>query len=349
MTYPIDTVPGREITVDTKKYLYFGGTSYLGLPTDIDFQDIFIGNIKRYGTSYGASRLSNVRISVYGQAEAHLANWVGSEACITLSSGYLAGQLIAQTLSSRDHQLFYAKGAHAAMYQKTPFLYGDFDHLNQDIRAFLSSGKKATPVVFIDAIDFGSGQHAYFEGLRKLPLDQLILVVDDSHAIGVMGDEGSGSFKQLTAMNAKEVIVCCSLGKGLGIQAGALFGNLNRLQTLTATTFFAGASPASPAALGSYLQALGIYAEKRKKLQENRALFLSLLVHTNQFKYTQDHPAFSFSDVALAGHLEKNGIIVTFFGYPIGSEAPMGRIVLSAHHTTADIMQLARVLNNYFD
>ena len=58
MAIYIDGFPGRELELDHRKYLYFGGTSYLGLQTDGAFQDMYISNIRKYGTNYGASRKS---------------------------------------------------------------------------------------------------------------------------------------------------------------------------------------------------------------------------------------------------------------------------------------------------
>ena len=92
--YTIDGFPGRTITKDGKELLYFGGTSYLGLQTDADFQSIFIENIKKYGTAYSASRKSNIKISIFDEVDQYLAEMVGSKACISMSSGYLAGQLV---------------------------------------------------------------------------------------------------------------------------------------------------------------------------------------------------------------------------------------------------------------
>ena len=137
MKYWTDSFPGRSVMVENKEYLYFGGTSYLGLQTDTTFQDIFIKNTRIFGTNYGASRKSNVQISVFEKAENHLAKLVGSEACITLSSGYLAGQLVSQFLSNSKHPFFYAPNTHSALYQHKIKTYDTFAALNTALRAQL--------------------------------------------------------------------------------------------------------------------------------------------------------------------------------------------------------------------
>ena len=57
------------------------------------------------------------------------------------------------------------------------------------------------------------------------------------------------------------------------------------------------------------------------------------------------HPAFSFANENLTGHLEKNKIIVTSFNYPNEDANLMSRIVISASHTEVDIAKLCKVLN----
>ncbi|MEO2052679.1 MAG: pyridoxal phosphate-dependent aminotransferase family protein, partial [Allomuricauda sp.] len=98
MAYPIDHIPDRQIYIDGKPHLYFGGTAYLGVQNHPEFIKIFTKNIKAHGLQYGASRRSNVFLPVYGKAEHVLANWVGGEAGLTLSSGDLAAQLGIQKL-----------------------------------------------------------------------------------------------------------------------------------------------------------------------------------------------------------------------------------------------------------
>jgi len=319
MTYTIDTFPGREILIKGQAYLYFGGTSYLGLQTDVAFQNIYLENVKKYGTNYGASRNSNLRLSVFEEAENYLAHVVGSAASLTLSSGYLAGQLVAHTLHDKAHKLFYAPKVHSAVFvpavsENTVKEYTTFTALNIAVRAHLASKQnQSTPVVFLDAIDFSGCNYPDFEALRVLPLEDVIVVVDDSHGIGIVGENGGGVFRKLQELGMKELLVCCSLGKGFGIQAGALFGTNDRISSLRRTPLFGGASPATPAAMATLLEAGPIFEKNRKTLQKNLAFFLAHLNDRKKFTFMADHPAFSFSDIQLTEYLAAHKIIVTSF------------------------------------
>lgn len=349
MIYNLDSFPSNHISIEGENYLYFGGTSYLGLQTDTEFQNIFIENIKKYGTNYGASRKSNIRISIYDEAEAYLAKYVGSEACVSVSSGYLAGQLVAQSLNTKNCTFFYAPNTHAALNLSVTEnkSFQSYQDLKTAINLHLKNNTKQTPVLFLDAIDFQGTNFPEFEGLKNLPLSEIILVVDDSHGIGVIGKNGKGVFKSIEALNPKELIVCCSLGKGFGLQVGAIFGLKNRIDSFKNTSFFGGASPAAPANLAALIDAESIYYSKRKSLEHNLQLFLKKVENINSFKFMKGHPTFTFSDEKLNNHLENHNIIVTSFRYPNETSPIMSRIVISASHTENDVVKLCDCLNAY--
>ena len=347
MIHYIDDYPGREVTIQGQNFLYFGGTSYLGLQTDAEFQNVFIKNIKKFGTNYGASRKSNVRLTVYKKAETLLAKITGSEAAVTLSSGYLAGQFIAQNFNKPEYKLFYAPNTHSALYNNYNKPFATFGDLNDSIRNHLAKNEKVIPVVFIDSIDFDGCNYPDFIGLKDLPLDEIILIADDSHGIGIIGDNSEGVFGKLQKFNVKELIVCCSLGKSYGIQAGAVLGDSKRIDQLSATAFFGGASPASPSSIATFIDAQPIYRSKRKQLLSNIGYFEKLVQNIAFFKSIKGHPAYTFQDAQLTGFLENKGFILTNFNYPEESSSLMSRIVLSSHHTGNDIKLLSLAINNY--
>lgn len=346
MAYSVDSFPGREIISNGTSKLYFGGTSYLGLQADTEFQELLINGIKKFGTNYGASRESNVQLSIFKEVEQYLASLVGSQDCITQSSGFLAGQLVAQTMNTNNYELFYAPDTHAAVHIPSKERYSSFEGLNAAVREHLEKFQ-STPVVFLDTLDTEGENYPDFKGLQQLPLDQIIIVADDSHGIGIVGNYGSGSYQVLKALQAKELIVCCSLGKGFGVQAGAIFGTKQRISSFVNTGLYGGASPATPAALSVLITAQDIFENKRALLQQHIQLFLSQVENTSQFTFVPKHSAFGFSNTKLATFLASNNIIITNFNYPTKNDALMSRIILSAHHTKTDIEQISKVLNRF--
>ena len=346
MAINVEAFPGREILVDGIPHLYFGGTAYLGLQTFPKFQQLYIENVKRYGTNYGASRMSNIRLSVFEEAESYLAKLVGSESCITLSSGYLAGQFILRFLQGKKHKFFYAPNSHSALQAKKPKNYVTYASLSFALNSHLTANDSITPVIFLDSIDFSGGNYPDFNGLKSLPLHKCIVVVDDSHGIGIVGKNGEGVFKSIEKLNPRGLYVCCSLGKGFGIQAGAIFGTETNIDKMKETPFFGGASPAAPSAMATLLDATSIYGNRRKLLKTNIVYFLDRLAQLEKFRFMPEHSAFTFKNPKLVALLKKHHIIITDFNYPNEHTDMMSRIVISASHTKTDIEKLVFILNS---
>ncbi len=349
MAIYIDSFPGREITLKGKPYLYFGGTSYLGLQNLPEFQELFIKNIQKYGTGYSASRQSNIRFSIYEEAENYLANLVGSQSCVTLSSGYLAGQFVAEFISRKKFKAFYAPNTHSSLFRNyhKQKKYVTYASLNIAVRNYLNGANAKTPVLYLDAIDFFGGNYPNFDSLKILPLEKMILVADDSHGIGVLGKNGQGVFSMLKKLPFKNSFICCSLGKGFGVQAGAVFGNKEDLAEMINTPFYGGASPASPAVIATLSEADKIYKQRRSILGQNLGYFLKEVRSDLKFRHMKNHPTFSFQNKKLVDHLKQNNIIVTHFNYPNESSKTMSRIVLSASHTINDLDKLLNALRSF--
>lgn len=348
MTHYLKTFPGRKIKVGKQRYLYFGGTSYLGLQTDSSFQKLLIKNIKKYGTNYGASRISNIRLSIYEKSENYLSQLVGSESCISLSSGYLAGQFVRQFFNNPSFKTFYATNTHAALKLPNDVVETSYGSLKTTLEDLLQHSNVITPVVFLDSIDFSGRHFPTFKDLKSLPLDKIIVVVDDSHGIGIVGANGGGVYRSLLDIEAKKLVVCCSLGKGFGVQAGAIFGTTEMINQMTNTDFYGGASPATPANMATLMESDGLMTEKRKRLNKRIKQFNKQLLHPNEFSMMDGHPAISFSNKGLTVFLEKNKIVVTNFPYPSEDSSTMSRIVISAAHKKKDINKLTELINRYY-
>ncbi|MEX0287973.1 MAG: aminotransferase class I/II-fold pyridoxal phosphate-dependent enzyme [Flavobacteriaceae bacterium] len=354
MTHFIETFPGPEIEINKKTYLYFGGTAYLGLQYNTEFQEIFKANILKYGTSYGASRKSNVRLSIYDEVERFLASWTGSEACVTLSSGYLAAQLVSDRFSSDKYRAFYAPNCHAALFpssseKKKRKPYITYTSLNIAVRQHLEMNPEVVPVILMDSIDFSGTNFPDFEGIKALPLEKVILIVDDSHGIGVVGPAGAGVYPILAKLGIRELLVCCSLGKAMGVQAGAIFCSQKRCKDLVDTDFYGGASPAAPAYMATLLDAREILTSKREYLKEHITVFSREIEKFSAISKIPDYPVYSYTDKSLTNFLLEHQIIVTDFSYPTEAADLTSRIVLSAGHESRHLAELSKHLKSYFN
>jgi 8-amino-7-oxononanoate synthase len=111
----VNQFPDRILCINGIDYLYFGGTNYLGVTTHPDFQQILFDSIKKWGTSYGSSRNSNIKLSIYENAEKLLAINLNTEAALTVSSGMLAGKLVTEYLCKTTEMQFHLPNNHPAL------------------------------------------------------------------------------------------------------------------------------------------------------------------------------------------------------------------------------------------
>jgi len=329
-------------------YTYFGGTNYLGLYHHFRFKRKMLKGVLKYGVHFGASRKSNVSLDIYAKAERKLAILTKSQAALTVSSGYLAGQLIASQFHNKNYKCYYAPHTHPALERQKYNSYESYEDLIQEINRYSEKKPEKTIVVFFDTIDFFGHNYPDYMWLKKLPLSQCIIVADDSHGIGIT-EQGGGSYHLLEKLNPKELIVCCSLGKGFGIGAGALLSSKKRINKLKETSFFGGASPASPGQLYAFYKSFDIYEKQYKKLHSNIKHFLNNVRHLDRFNFHPNHPTFEFQDDQLCELLESQHMLLTKFNYPSNKDPMRYRIVITARHKKMDIEQLCELINTHFE
>ncbi|PHQ28547.1 aminotransferase class I/II-fold pyridoxal phosphate-dependent enzyme [Leeuwenhoekiella nanhaiensis] len=348
MSFLLNHNPSGAFTHDGAEYRYFGGTSYLGLQTHPDFLKTLAENILHYGSSHGASRNSNVQLGIYEETEKVLAQFTGAEACLITSSGFMAGQILREYLGSAGYDLFHYPGSHAALRIASDFQFETPEDLRFSILNYLKKKKSKPPVLFFDSISFSPDHFPDYGFLKSLPLDQIILVADDSHGIGVVGEEGSGCYASLKALEAKDLLVCGSLAKALATPAGFILGSSARMEAIRQRPVFAGASPASPAAIATLGSAVKHISLQHQKLKANVSYFLKNLKNPEFFQFNPGHAGFNFGDRRLANYLKDHQIIVTDFEYAGGSANRLTRIVITALHTRDDLDHLLEVLKRYF-
>lgn len=347
MNHYLDKAPTSRLINEDHDLLYFGGTSYLGLQTNHKFQELLIRNIHDLGTNWGASRKSNIRLSIYENFELYISQKAGSEAALCVSSGYMAGQMLTRYFSGSGYELFCAPNTHPALIREKSRLFQNYKELEMSLRKSLASDRNQI-VLFLDTVDFSGANYPDFEAIKKLPLKDVVLVADDSHGFGLIGDDGYGSYSLLKELQVKELIVCGSLGKALATPCGAILGKEGRISQLQEIDFFAGGSPPSPAALKTLIEAEEICDIQRQNLRRNIQSFLESVTPEFEMISMAGHPVFGYNNECLTDYLFQKEILTTNFRYPLKTSPLVSKIVLNAEHTPKDILELTEAINSYF-
>lgn len=346
-TIVIDHLPSRTIHINNTEYLFFSGTSYLGMGHQPLFKEALLEGIQKYGTIFSASRNNNLQLEIYEQAENYLAQWTGAESALTVTSGLLAGQLAVHAVS--NHSFIYAPSVHPALWREKPSpSFNDYDHFKNDVHNIVNGVQREPVVICSNTIDPLKCTPYDFSWIKNLPnKSSITLIFDDSHAIGIMGTEGGGHFKVLRelAPSHVKVIVIASLAKAMGLPGGVILGDKDTIQSIRSNPLFVGASPMIPAYLYAFLKSQNVYQRARTELLKNINLFKTLgSKHLHLFKYYDNYPVFYTEQVYLMDKLLKSKILISSFSYPNPNDPPITRIILSALHTEEDIEYLCRQL-----
>lgn len=345
-------LPGRTLLASNgHEYLYCSGTGYLGIARNPAFATLLAEGMQRYGTNYSSSRNSNLRLRIYAEAEAYLARYTGAVAALTVSSGYLAGQMAVRALAEAG-RFEYAPGTHPAAWLARPAALPSeqsFDAWAHDLLEKLHQGPPDPVVIVSNSLDPLRVQHYNFAWVRHLPADRPItLLVDDSHGFGITGPEGAGVFPQLQAPELVRVVVVTSLGKACGIPGGAvLSSDAGFVAALRGSAFFAASSPVAPAYLWAFVQATAVYQEARQQLAANAAQFATATAAARLFKSFDGFPVFYTPANDLTDFLQQRGVWISSFPYPAPTDPNITRVVLSALHTAADVAQVVGLVHEF--
>ena len=356
----IDFLPSRVATFEGEEYLFFSGTSYLGIGHQADFKTALLEGMNHYGTVFSASRNNNLQLKIYDEAEAFLANWTTAEAALTVTSGLLAGQLAVNLLKnniSRNNQkpvFIYAPSAHPAVWEAPPpYIFKNQEDFETNILATIEKEKDAPLVVVANAVDMLTCERFNFSWIAQIADNQSItLLIDDSHGIGITEENGAGIFQKIRALAQQniKVIVIASLAKALGIPGGVILSDTETITQIRQNPLFVGASPIVPAYLFAFLAAQPMYLHVRQTLTDNIQLFKGLLEKNAipLFKTPLDnYPVFFSAANDLFDFLLAEKIFISHFAYPKPNDPPITRVVLSALHTQADIEYLAKSINAF--
>ncbi|WP_316830322.1 aminotransferase class I/II-fold pyridoxal phosphate-dependent enzyme [Pedobacter aquatilis] len=332
----------NTININGNDYLYFGGTAYLGIPQNEEFINLYTEGIKRFGLNNGTSRTNNIQLGIYNEAEIIAAKRFKAEDALITSSGYLAAQLTVKAFSDFG-ELRYAPSTHPALWLENQKMNPDsFESWQEETVEIINNSAKQNWVLISNSMNNLFPEIYDFNFLDQIkPEKKIILIVDDSHGIGV-NNQGLGSFDRLPKKENIRPIVVASMAKALGTDAGIVLGSKTIIQQLKASNIFIGASPPAAAGLFAFMHSENLYKQGWQKLQENINLFSSKFSFSGLFE--PGFPVFQINDPTLAEKLLKHKILISSFPYPGTTDRPVNRIVLSSWHTKKDIEQLVSAI-----
>jgi len=338
----VEKFPDRIIEIDQKQYLYFGGTAYLGLPTNKIFQDLVIQNILKWGTTYGSSRTANIQLSAYIAGEEFLTQHIGSENAVTVSSGMLAGKLVLEKLKKQTDCFFHLNEIHSAIRIENSIPV----FINEDLNERLLDSKPEKITILTDGVPSFQTKPADLSFLKQISNSkEITLVVDESHSLGIISKNGSGIYSSIDFPIKRKILVS-SLGKAFGLTGGVIASDSAFIKKIKELETFTSAAGMNPAFVQTLSDASEIYKIQHQKLLDNLSYIDSILIKNESVKFDKNYPLIYLLSNELVNKLKAENIIIASFKYTIDAE-PLNRIVITANHLKEDLDKLTNVLNSF--
>ena len=200
--HPIERSEGTRAIIDGNEVVMAGSNNYLGLTSDPRVKEAARDAIAQYGTGCTGSRFLNGTLDIHLELEERLSQFMGKEATILFSTGYMTNMGVLQGLASKGDILFSDKDNHACIVAGTQvslaetwrYRHNDLAHLEKQLQRARRERPDAGKLITTDGVFSMSGKVAQVPQLVELAeAYDAALMLDDAHAVGVIGPGGRGS------------------------------------------------------------------------------------------------------------------------------------------------------------
>lgn len=357
----IDTPQGADIRlVDDRQALNFCANNYLGLADDPRLIEAAKDGLDRYGYGCASVRFICGTQRVHKELEAALSAFLGTDDTILYSSCFDANGGVFETLLGEEDAVISDELNHASIIdgvrlckaRRYRYKNNDMADLEAQLLAAEAAGARFKLIV-TDGVFSMDGVIANLRGICELAeRHQALVMVDDSHAVGFVGEGGRGT-PELAGVADRVDIYTGTLGKALGgASGGYVSGRTEIIEWLRQRSRpYLFSNTLAPAIAAASLKVLEILSS-----DEGAVLRSRLTANAAQFRYEMgklgfelipgEHPIIpvmvgnAARAAEMAAHLLEEGVYVVGFSYPV---VPKGlariRTQMSAAHTPEQIHQ----------
>ncbi|MDO9464412.1 MAG: 8-amino-7-oxononanoate synthase [bacterium] len=276
-----------KLVLDGKELINFSSNNYLGLAGDPVLKEAACNAIEKYGCSSTASRLMCGNLDINEKLEKRIADFKRTEAALTFNSGYMANIGVISALMGRQDVIFADKYNHASLVdgcilsraKLMRYPHKDVKSLEQILK---DVGKYGRRLIVTDSVFSMDGDIAPLPEIIELANKyDCMVMIDDAHATGVLGEKGRGSAEYFDIPEGAIDIHMGTLGKALGSFGAYVAGSRSLMEFLInrARSFiFTTALP--PSVIGSVIAAILILEmdnTRIKTLNNNASYFRNQL------------------------------------------------------------------------
>ncbi len=345
---------GPCIMTDGHELLMLSSYDYLGLIGDPRIDAAAIEAVKRYGTSTGGARMLAGTLELHNQTEEALARFKGTEGALTFTSGYNANVGVITALFGPADRVIVDGCAHRSLIDACRMAgvqMQKFEHNNPDsLRHEIQNGVQANRTLIVSEGVFSmDGDICCLAELIAIKKEfGCYLLIDDSHAIGMLGASGRGVDEHFGIATSEVDIWTASMTKSFPSSGGFVAGSHELMIYLkhgSSPFIFSAAMPAASAAVA--LEAIRIIESEPQRitrLRDNGDFFregLQRIGFDTGLSETALIPLMLYDDTRtalFARELRNRGILAAPVMFPaVAQGASRLRLCVTATHTESHL------------
>ncbi len=211
---PIEENEGPVVQIEGRKVIMAGSNNYLGLTAHHLVKEAAIEAVKKYGTGCSGSRYLTGTLDLHIELEKRLAKFFGTEAVLLFSTGYQTAQGIIPTLVQKGEYVISDKDNHACIVAADLMAKGAFAEFKRykhnemdDLEVVLKKiPQEKAKLIVTDGVFSTTGEIVDLPHLVKLAKKyNARVMVDDAHAVGVIGKGGRGTGSHFGIMDEVDI------------------------------------------------------------------------------------------------------------------------------------------------
>ena len=188
-----------EVMMEGERRIMLGSNNYLGLTVNQEVIDAGVEAMKKYGTGCSGSRFLNGTLDLHNKLERELADFLGTEDCVTFSTGFQSNLGIISAICGRQDYIFNDRENPASIYDGCKLSYAKVTRYRHNDMADLEKRLAETPtdagkLIVTDGVFSMSGDICRLPDIAELAHKyKARVMVDDAHGLGVIGKGGRGT------------------------------------------------------------------------------------------------------------------------------------------------------------
>lgn len=218
-----DSIQGPRVEMDGREVIVLCSNNYLGLSSHPYVMEKAKEAMDRYGSGAGASRLVSGTMKIHMELEERIADFKGREAAILFNSGYHANIGVITSLVGRGDTILSDRLNHASIIDGAILSRANlirYPHMDigflENLLKRHSNNKGKRTLVITEGIFSMDGDIAPLKEIVELSKRYgALLLIDDAHGTGVLGERGRGTLEHL-GIRDDSIIEMGTFGKALG-------------------------------------------------------------------------------------------------------------------------------------